>query len=134
MLVYLSSFPFERARVIFMRCVAALWMAEGLLAWAIILGIGPYAGVYENSPLQLRLAISGFALFDLVAAVGLWMLASWGAVIWLLTILVMMVLEGTIADTNLDPIQWPSVYMGLAVIYLFLLFGARRFKEDPAKA
>lgn len=132
MLDRLAHFPYEKARIIFMRGMACLWMAKGLLAWCVILGIGPFMGVYENAPLQLRLAISGFALFDLVAAVGLWMLASWGAVIWLLTIAVSLILEGTIADANITPVQWPSLYLILAFIYLALLFGSRRFKDQPA--
>lgn len=126
----LARFPFEKLRVIFMRVMAMVWMAEGLFAWAIILGIGSYATVYETSPLQARLAISGFALFNLVAAVGLWMLASWGAVIWLLTIVMSIVLDGTIADTNLDPIEWPWIYGALGIVYLVLLAGSRRFKES----
>lgn len=129
MLAALSRFPFEKLRVIFMRAMAMLWMAEGLFAWAIILGIGSYATIYENSSLQARLAISGFALFNLVAAVGLWMLASWGAVIWLLTIAMAILLDGTVADSNLDPIEWPWVYGLLGVIYIVLLIGARRFRE-----
>lgn len=129
MLAALARVPFEKLRVIFMRTMSLVWMAEGLFAWAIILGIGSYATIYETASLQARLAISGFALFNLVAAVGLWMLASWGAVIWLLTILMAIVLDGTIADSNLDPIEWPWVYGLLGAVYLILLLGARRFRE-----
>jgi hypothetical protein len=125
----LARFPFEKTRIVFMRVMAAVWMAEGLFAWAIILGIGPYETVYQTSALQMRLAISGFALFNLIASVGLWMLASWGAVIWLLTIAMAIILDGTIADSNLDPIEWPWVYAALALVYLILLAGARRFRD-----
>ena len=129
MMESLARFPFEKTRIIFMRVIAAVWMAEGLFAWAIILGIGPYGGVYETSALQMRLTISGFALFNLIAAVGLWMLASWGAVIWLLTIAMAIILDGTIADSNLDPIEWPWLYAALALVYLVLLAGARHFRD-----
>lgn len=112
-----------------MRVMSAIWMAEGLFAWAIILGIGPYETVYQTAALQMRLAISGFALFNLVAAVGLWMLASWGAVIWLLTIAMAIILDGTIADSNLDPIEWPWLYGAFALVYLILLLGARQFRD-----
>lgn len=125
----LARFPYEKARIIFMRVMAVVWMAEGLFAWAVILGIGNYLNVYQSASLQARLAISGFALFNLVASVGLWMLASWGAVIWLITILMAIILDGTIADANLDPIEWPWVYAALGVTYLLLLVGARHFKE-----
>lgn len=129
MMTALARFPFEKLRIIFMRVMAAVWMAEGLFAWSIILGIGAYASVFETASLQARLAIAGFALFNLVAAVGLWMLASWGAVIWLISILMTIALDGTNADANLDPIEWPWIYGALAVIYLALLAGARRFRD-----
>lgn len=129
MMAALARFPFEKLRVIFMRVMAAVWMAEGLFAWAIILGIGAYASVFETASLQARLAIAGFALFNLIAAVGLWMLASWGAVIWLISITMAIILDGKIADSNLDPIEWPWIYGALAIIYLVLLAGARRFRE-----
>ena len=125
----LARFPFEKTRIVFMRVMSVIWMAEGLFAWAIILGIGPYETVYQTAALQMRLAISGFALFNLVAAVGLWMLASWGAVIWLLTIAMAIILDGTIADSNLDPIEWPWLYGGFALVYLILLAGARQFRD-----
>jgi len=129
MMTTLARFPFEKLRVIFMRVMAVIWMAEGLFAWSIILGIGAYATVFETASLQARLAIAGFALFNLVAAVGLWMVASWGAVIWLISIFMTIILDGTNADANLDPIEWPWIYGALALIYLALLAGARRFRD-----
>ena len=129
MMTTLARFPFEKLRVIFMRVMAVIWMAEGLFAWSIILGIGAYATVFETASLQARLAIAGFALFNLVAAVGLWMVASWGAVIWLISIVMTIILDGTNADANLDPIEWPWIYGALALIYLALLAGARRFRD-----
>jgi hypothetical protein len=128
----LARFPYEKARMIFMRVMAVVWMAEGLFAWAIILGIGNYFNVFQSASLQARLAISGFALFNLVASVGMWMLASWGAVIWLITIIMAIILDGTIADANLDPIEWPWVYALLGTVYLILLLGARRFKDPQS--
>ena len=132
MIAALARFPYEKVRLVFMRVMAIVWMAEGLFAWAIILGIGQYLDVYQSASLQARLAIAGFALFNLVAAVGLWMLASWGAVIWLITIAMSLILEGTIADADLDPIEWPWVYAVLAVAYLVLLAGARRFRNPSS--
>lgn len=129
MMTTLARFPFEKLRVIFMRVMAVIWMAEGLFAWSIILGIGAYATVFETASLQARLAIAGFALFNLVAAVGLWMVASWGAVIWLISIVMTIILDGTNADANLDPIEWPWIYGALALIYLALLAGARRSRD-----
>jgi hypothetical protein len=68
--------------VVFMRILAGLWVFQGLLQWsAILLPTEPL--FYHVSPLH-GVAVIFFALFDLVAAVGLWLATPWGGVIWLL--------------------------------------------------
>jgi hypothetical protein len=68
-----------------------------------------------------------FAVIDLVAAVGLWLAAAWGAVVWLTAVVSMAVVE----------VFFPQVYGGsvfvvlvestLLAIYLWLaIFAARR--------
>ena len=67
-----------------------------------------------------------FAVIDLVAAVGLWLAAAWGAVVWLTAVVSMAVVE----------VFFPQVYGGsvfvvlvestLLAIYLWLaIFAAR---------
>jgi hypothetical protein len=67
--------------VLFMRMIAALWMLQGLMQWDAILGPGETP--LDALPSALAIAIVFFAVTDLVAAVGLWLAASWGGVIWL---------------------------------------------------
>jgi hypothetical protein len=67
--------------VLFMRMVAALWMLQGLMQWDAILG--PGQPPLDALPSALAIAIVFFAVTDLVAAVGLWLAASWGGVTWL---------------------------------------------------
>jgi hypothetical protein len=68
-----------------------------------------------------------FAVIDLVAAVGLWLAAAWGAVVWLTAVVSMAVVE----------VFFPQIYGGsvfvvlvestLLAIYLWLaIFAARR--------
>ena len=69
--------------VVFLRVMAVLSMAKGLYHWAIVCGIaGPPDG-FEYQPTPWQTATVFFAVIDLVAAVGLWLAAAWGAVVWL---------------------------------------------------
>jgi len=67
--------------VLFMRMLAALWMLQGVMQWDAIFGRN--APPLDALPSALAVAIVFFAVTDLVAAVGLWLAASWGGVIWL---------------------------------------------------
>ena len=72
-----------------------------------------------------------FAVLDLVAAVGLWLAAAWGAVVWLTSVVSMAAVE----------VFFPAVYGGSIIhraasrwtllgVYLFLAIVSAR--EQPA--
>lgn len=68
-----------------LRLLSIAWIAKGLTHWAVILGLGPEAGPpFESRPLTFQAITVYFAVFDLVAGVGLWLTATWGGVLWLL--------------------------------------------------
>jgi hypothetical protein len=67
--------------VVFMRVVAVAWMVQGLLQWR--LPLLDQAG-FEAIPGYGAAALVFFAILDLVAAVGLWLAATWGGIIWLI--------------------------------------------------
>lgn len=73
--------------VIFMRVIAALWMVQGLLQWRILL---VDQAAFEAMAAVDAAAVLFFAVLDLVAAVGLWLAAPWGGVIWLLAAIAQM--------------------------------------------
>jgi hypothetical protein len=125
--------PFEAqwtARlVLFLRVMAVLSMAKGLYHWAVVSGIaGPLEG-FEYQPTPWQTATVFFAVIDLVAAVGLWLAAAWGAVVWLTASVSMAAVE----------VFFPQVYGGrLSVValegillftYLFLAIQSAR--EHP---
>ncbi|PPQ37387.1 hypothetical protein CH337_03895 [Rhodoblastus acidophilus] len=109
---------------IFFRAVALLWMLEGLDQWRRILS--PAAGSFLDGSGAVAVAVVFFAVMDLVAAVGLWMVAPWGGVVWLLTLM---------AQIYVAAIK-PSFFPGgglikgfdgvLVAIYLFLSWRANR--------
>ena len=105
-----------RRLVVFLRVMAALSMAKGLYNWAIVCGfIGPIEG-FEYQPLPWQTATVYFAVIDLVAAIGLWLAAAWGAVVWLTASVSMAAVE----------VFFPQVYggrMAVVVIVAVLLAG-----------
>jgi hypothetical protein len=69
--------------VIYIRSLAVLWLSFGVLHWAAILS--PQHVPFEALPFRLSVTIAAFAVADLVAAVGLWLVAPWGGALWLAT-------------------------------------------------
>ncbi len=117
--------------VFFLRAMAGVSLAKGLYHWAAVCGIAaPAGGGFETHTVAWQTATVFFAVIDLVAAVGLWLAAPWGAVVWLTSVVSMAVVE----------VFFPRVYGGslyivlaeatLLGIYLWLAIYAAR--ERPA--
>ena len=117
--------------VVFLRIMAVLSLIKGLYHWAAVCGVGaPADGGFEAHALAWQAATVFFAVIDLVAAVGLWLAAPWGAVVWLTAAVSMAVVE----------VFFPQVYGGslfvilievtLLCAYLWLAIFAAR--ERPA--
>jgi hypothetical protein len=68
----------------FMRTMAVVWIAKGLFAWTIVLGVNPSVAELLELPVMMQAMIGFFAVADLMAAVGLWLAAPWGGVLWLI--------------------------------------------------
>ena len=80
--------------VLFLRVMAGVSMLKGLYHWTWVIGIGvPPHEVFEYHSIAWQSATVFFAVLDLVAAVGLWLAAAWGAVIWLTSVASMLTLE-----------------------------------------
>ena len=117
--------------VLFLRIMAAVSLVKGLYHWAAVCGIGePADAGFETHAMAWRTATVFFAVIDLVAAVGLWLAAPWGAVVWLTSVVSMAVVE-----VFFPRIYGGSVYIVLAeatllAVYLWLaIFSAR---EQPS--
>ncbi|HEY4773906.1 MAG TPA: DUF6163 family protein [Xanthobacteraceae bacterium] len=95
--------------VLFLRVMAVLSMLKGLRHWAAVCGFGlaPEGG-FEAQTLPWQAATVFFAVIDLVAAVGLWLSAPWGAVVWLTAAVSMIVVE----------VFFPLIYGDLVTVLL----------------
>ncbi len=107
--------------VLFLRIMAAVSLAKGIYHWAQVCSIaGPPGQTFETHNIGWQSATVFFAVIDLVAAVGLWLAAAWGAVVWLASVVSMAVIE----------LFFPAIYggslfivlteMGLLTVYLLL--------------
>ena len=116
--------------VVFLRIMAIVSLAKGLYHWAQVCGIAASAdGGFKSHTVAWQTATVFFAVIDLVAAVGLWLAAAWGAVVWLTAVVSMAVVE----------VFFPQVYGGsifvvlgetaLLGVYLWLAIFAAR--EQP---
>jgi Family of unknown function (DUF6163) len=102
--------------VLFLRVMAVLSLAKGLYHWAVVTGFTGPADGFEYQPTPWQTATIFFAVIDLVAAVGLWLAAAWGAVVWLTAAVSMAAVE----------VFFPQVYGGrmlVVVAEFLLLFG-----------
>ncbi len=105
--------------VMFLRAMAGLSMLKGLYHWAVVCGVIGADGGFEVYPTPLQTATVFFAVIDLVAAVGLWLAAAWGAVVWLTATVSMAAVE----------VFFPQVYGGRIIVVLLecVLLGAYLF-------
>jgi hypothetical protein len=115
--------------VVFLRVMAVLSMAKGLYHWAIVCGIGGPLDGFEYQPIPWQTATVFFAVIDLVAAVGLWLAAPWGAVVWLTASVSMAAVEVFFPQVYGGRIWMVSVEAILLFGYLFLAIQSAR--EHP---
>src|SRR5881275_1411332 len=86
--------PWGHRLFLFLRAMAVISLCKGLYHWAVICGIGaPLPSGFDSYSTPFQVATVFFAVIDLVAAVGLWLAAPWGAVVWLTSAVSMIVVE-----------------------------------------
>jgi fatty acid desaturase len=122
--------PWTRRLILFLRVMAVLSMIKGLFHWSVVLGIGegPDTQFTANS-VPWQTATVYFAIIDLVAAVGLWLAAVWGAVVWLTAAVSMAAVEAF----------FPQIYGGsvivvaveLALLCCYLVLAMQSAREHP---
>lgn len=117
--------------VLFLRIAAGVAMLKGLYHWAAVCGFGAGPNeVFDAQPLSWQTTTVFFAVIDLVAAVGLWLAAPWGAVVWLTASVTMIVVQSFFP--LIYGFQWPVVAGLVAMIAAYLFFAIQAAREQPA--
>ena len=116
--------------VLFLRVMAAVSMVKGLYHWAIVLGAGSDAeGGFASFPPAYQAATAFFAVIDLVAAVGLWLAAPWGAVVWLTSVISWVAVEMIFPQIYGGSMWTVGIEAVFLAVYLWLALQAAR--EQP---
>jgi hypothetical protein len=108
--------------VVFMRLLAVLWVFQGLLQWGALLL--PREALFDNVTALWGAAVIFFAVFDLVAAVGLWLATPWGGVIWLLGAIAQIFVA--LAIQGFFSLIWIGANIVLIIVYFILTWQAGR--------
>jgi Family of unknown function (DUF6163) len=116
--------------ILFLRVMAGVSMLKGLYHWAAVCGfIGGEDGGFLAHGMQWQTATVFFAVIDLVAAVGLWLAAPWGAVVWLTASVSMVVIDVFFQQVYGEQLAVVVFEMVVIAAYLFLAIQAAR--EHP---
>jgi hypothetical protein len=116
--------------VLFLRVMASIALLKGLYHWAIVCGfLSPSDATFEDAATAVQAATIFFGVIDLVAAVGLWLAAPWGAVVWLTSVISMVAVE----------MLFPQIYGGrmwviaidMVLIFFYLWLALMSAREQP---
>ena len=116
--------------VLFLRVMAIASMLKGLYHWAAVCGFIGDAGGFEAHVQSWQATTVFFSVIDLVAAVGLWLVAPWGAVVWLTSTVTMIMIElffNQVYGTNLIIVA-AGVVAILAYLILSLLAAREHYR------
>jgi hypothetical protein len=119
-----------RRLVLFLRVMAGIAMLKGLYHWSRVCGIGVAdSDAFAVHSVAWQTATVFFAVIDLVAAVGLWLAAAWGAVIWLTAVASMLAVEIFFPQVFDSGMLTGVVEAALLAVYLWLALKAAQ--EHP---
>lgn len=121
--------------MVFMRLAALLCLSEGLVQWTFVL----VSSSDGRSPLVLLstkaiAAVVFFALIDPIAAVGLWLVAPWGGVIWLGTVGVQLFVIITMPGFFDHAVLMGVTNVALVAIYGLLVWRIARAEQQRLDA
>jgi hypothetical protein len=125
----LSNAGWTERLVLFLRVMAIASMVKGLYHWAAVCGFIGEAGGFEAHVQSWQATTVFFSVIDLVAAVGLWLVAPWGAVVWLTATVTMIMIElffDQIYGTDLV-----VVAAGVLAILAYLILSLLAAREHP---
>jgi hypothetical protein len=115
--------------VLFLRVMAICSLAKGLWHWATVCGfIGNESGFEAHSHAWQATTVF-FAVIDLVAAVGLWLAAPWGAVVWLTATVTMIMIQ--LFFDQVYGTEIAVVAIGMVAILGYLVLSLLASRENP---
>ncbi|PHP66899.1 hypothetical protein CSC94_12430 [Zhengella mangrovi] len=125
----------EQTYVIFMRVLSVVSIWYGLAYWLRLIGLEPGpAWRFDLMPMHWQVASVCLAVLYPFAAVGLWLPASWGPVIWFVCaaseIVMHAVYPGLFGRADLLVIAHVAILAALLLLRLLIWIELRRSREQ----
>jgi hypothetical protein len=115
---------------LYLRLIAILLLGAGLLRACLILGITADGSTFADLDPAWRGGATALAIVDLFAAIGLWVGAAWGPVMWAVAAIVEITMYTILADIfGAYPLR-VAAHCALLVVYLGLI--AIEWRRSPA--
>ena len=125
--------PVERWFVVVLRIIAFVLIARALLGWFVLTGLfmlPETIGVVSLSA-DMRLGLTAImATISIIAGVGLWLLAPWGAVLWLSLVAADALLFFLFPELGLSNNTIVLMNGAMITIYLGMLLQVRRHARN----
>lgn len=125
-----AGIRWTRRLVLFLRVMAGVSMLKGLYHWSRVTGVGVSPDdLFAYRSIAWQTATVFFAVIDLVAAVGLWLAAAWGAVVWLMSVASMLAVE--IFFPQVFGVGWFTGLAEGALLAIYLWLALQSAQEHP---
>lgn len=111
----------ERLVVWLQRIVAVYCLLFGILYWVRLIGLNDgMTWRFDTMPIYWQVASVALAVFFPFAAIGLWMLASWGPVVWLICAITEVVMYAGFPQMFGWRVGAVATHLSIAAFYLLL--------------
>lgn len=118
--------------VLFLRLVALSCLWFGLQYWAMLVGYSLNGQArFDLLSVSWKIAGATLAVIFPVAALGLWLAASWGAVIWTIAAITQILMYGVWKSTY--GANTVVIFMHALVVIVYLLFRVALWLEARQK-
>ncbi|QFR32288.1 DUF6163 family protein [Ancylobacter sp. TS-1] len=126
-----AQLPLWQVRVLlYLRCLAGFLMVKTVYSWTLICGVWDGdTSRFEMLSTAAQAAVIWAAIMNPVAAVGLWLGASWGVVLWLVTAMVQILINASAPEGVGRLMIVAAIETVLVAGYAFLTFKAARESE-----
>ena len=127
-----APLPLWQGRVmLYLRLLAGFLLVKTIYSWTLICGVWDgETSRFEMISLAAQAAVIWAAIMNPVAAVGLWLGASWGVVLWLVTAMVQILINANAPEGVGRLMIVAAIETILVAIYAFLTYKAARESED----
>lgn len=126
--------PPEIALIWLLRIVALYCLLFGVFYWVKL--IGYYPGLtwrFDLMPVHWRIAAASLAVLYPFAAIGLWLLASWGPVIWFVCAAIEVAMYGYFSTLYGERLLFIYVQFAIALAYTGLRVAIWQCKRKAAR-